>query len=466
MGIVTPALAGTPADAWRLVFALEAALILFAILLRLPALWTPGNEANYDLVDHLRYVDWYAEHLLPPPLDHSRVTYGPPLYYFLCGLLRRMGVSHGGLAVVSFVLALARLGLLWWGLRAFVRSGIARVGALAIASVLPAAVHIDGMINNESLSILLCSAALLCALRAHHAEGSARWRGALLAGVFCGLALLTKFSALMLVFAMGVGAVLDAVWSGGGPRTWARRLAPWIATLGMTTLIAGPWYVRNARLHQRSFPTAFHTHDWWAVPEPLRDVPLWQKRPLVYFYGFNEKTLGYPFFPGDWANDGARFASNMVATAFADYYNFQFARPPSKPEEQDGHNARLSKRTVALARVSVWAGIAITGVTVIASLAWLLWALRRRRADVVMLLCATGLAVAGQAYFATQYPADSYGVVKATYLQFAAAPMFAAFGLALAWLSRWRLAWPVVIALGLAVVAVAVYTTDARGSWF
>lgn len=450
----------------RVVLALELAIFLFAVLLRVPALWTTANEANYDLVDHLRYVDWFKDHFEAPPLDHSRVTYGPPLYYFLCGLLRRLGASHGDLAIVSFVLGLGRLGLLWWGLRQFVVSGVARVGALALAAVLPAAVHIDGMINNESLNIFLCTAALLLAYRAHQAEGAARTRQALFAGLFCGLALWTKFSALMLLIAMLLAAVVEASWRGGGAKERLRRMAPWLAAVGLAAAIAAPWYVRNVALHGRAFPTAFHTHDGWAVPKELRDVPLWQKRPVVYYFGFNASTLQYPFFPNDHQGGQARFLSNLLATTFADYYNFQFARPPGSGDKAHDRNHRLRERTVTLGRASIAAGLWLVVMTMGAALWLFVWAIRRRRAGEVMLLFSAGLAIGGQAYFATQFPADMYGVVKATYLQFAAAPLFAAFGLGVAWAARRWLSAPLSVVSVAALLTVALYTTHERLTWY
>ena len=72
------------------------------------------------------------------------------------------------------------------------------------------------------------------------------------------------------------------------------------------------------------------------------------------------------------------------------------------------------------------------------------------------------LAVVGQLHFAVKYPIDSEGMVKAIYLQFAAAPLCATFGVAVAWLWRRRRARILAVVELAAVAAVAVYAIACR----
>ena len=60
------------------------------------------------------------------------------------------------------------------------------------------------------------------------------------------------------------------------------------------------------------------------------------------------------------------------------------------------------------------------------------------------------------------YPYDFQGPIKGVYLQFAAAPLFALFGLAVHQMTRRRATWPIAVVQCAALVAIASYTIYAR----
>jgi hypothetical protein len=72
------------------------------------------------------------------------------------------------------------------------------------------------------------------------------------------------------------------------------------------------------------------------------------------------------------------------------------------------------------------------------------------------------LGVVGALSFAIQFPYDWEGVVKGVYLHFAAAPLYAVFGLGVVWLSKRPLGKPFAGAALLSVAAVAAYTIACR----
>ena len=68
-------------------------------------------------------------------------------------------------------------------------------------------------------------------------------------------------------------------------------------------------------------------------------------------------------------------------------------------------------------------------------------------------------------HFAIKYPHDELGVIKGEYLQFSAAPLYAAFGIAVEWALARRRRWPLAGAMLLGVALIGAYTVCCRTGW-
>ena len=133
----------------------------------------------------------------------------------------------------------------------------------------------------------------------------------------------------------------------------------------------------------------------------------------------------------------AQFWTPLVASTFVDYYNFAYAPypDPSAPHQVANANGRpLRDDVLAVSRASMIAGTLVAATTLAAWCVALAGVCRRREWGRLALLLVPLFALVGQLHFSVKYPVDSEGMIKATYLQFAAAPLFALFGLAVAWL--------------------------------
>jgi 4-amino-4-deoxy-L-arabinose transferase-like glycosyltransferase len=399
-------------------------------------------RASYDLVDHQRYTDWFRDHWTLPSMRLSRLTYGPPLYYLLAGKIRAMGQGWPTLIGWSAVLGTLRLALLWWALRRLLpTSTLGRVAALSLAAVLPAAVHIDGMVNNESLSMLACWATMACWLRFGGASDDARLRWGLATGVLLAIALLTKFSAVMLVIAAVGAAVLE----------WGRRATPWVAGVLVAVVLVSPYYARNREQTGLVFPTAFELLDAGAISQQVRDTPVYARRPLTFYWQFEPAVWERPY----WSTGAGQFWSTLVAVTYADYSAYHFSPRTEAPPPRG-----WSEATLARAGRSVLGGTVIGVITAGAWLVCLVLALWRREAPWAAMLVVSALAIVGQLFFATKYPVDHYGVIKGTYIQFGAAPLYVCFGLAV---SRRGVLGRALAVVGLGALAlVAYYTLTSR----
>ncbi|HZY43126.1 MAG TPA: glycosyltransferase family 39 protein [Anaerolineae bacterium] len=126
------------------------------------------------------------------------------------------------------------------------------LGAAAVNAFTPMFVFISGAINNDNLTMLLCSLSLLLMIKRLREEQGAggrkfsfrlgRW---LPLGIVIGLATLTKTSALGLLPITAITVVIVA-WRRG---SWPEFFAGAIATAVPVLLIAGWWYLRNIQLY-------------------------------------------------------------------------------------------------------------------------------------------------------------------------------------------------------------------------
>jgi 4-amino-4-deoxy-L-arabinose transferase-like glycosyltransferase len=111
-----------------------------------------------------------------------------------------------------------------------------RLIAFSIIAFWPRFVYLSSTINNDNLLYLLATVTLYLLLRLQ--RDGLNWRSAALLGITLGLTLLTKVSAVFLVFPVGIGLlfVLCKDWR-------ALRFIPLIGL--MVVLIAGWWYLHN-----------------------------------------------------------------------------------------------------------------------------------------------------------------------------------------------------------------------------
>ena len=438
----------------------EVLLVLVGIALRVSMLRSFPPQEGYDFEYHWEYIAWVARNGTVPPLT-LREAFHPPLFYVLAGGLVRWGSGPEGVQLVSVVCGCLRTVLVWAGLEIYVtRSRLARLVALGLSAVLPASVHVDGMVSGESLFSLLVIVALLVAPQVFRAAGARRHAFAALLGVVLGLAVLTKTSGLTLLGAVALTVLVQLVGGDGGWRGRARRLAPWCVGFAAFAMISGWYFVDNQVRYGKAVLNSF---DGWEAfyMVAYRDMPIVFRRPPEFVVGWSAEIYDTPFYPSA-ALARARFLPIQVASTFADYYNYGFApRRPDLPSVTAAGKP-MPARALALARASVAGGTVVALVTVLAWLATAVSSFRGRAYDCTLLLLVPLTAVFGQLAFAVIYPYDVLGVVKGAYLQFAAPTLSALFGLGTAWLAgRRRLRLLTVLPLA-ALASVAAYTVYCR----
>ena len=269
--------------------ALFIIIAIYAILaalyaVRTPAWQAPDEPAHYNYVAQvaasgccpvIEQGDWDSAYLdalkgsafAPSGLGElATVQYEdhqPPLYYLI--LAPFYTLTDGNLTALRLVSALfGAMVVLNVCIAAFIafpkRPQIAAAAALLVA-VLPQFLAISASVNNDSLSWALIGLGIVGML-AYLRDPMRDWRFEVALGVICGLALLTKVNALMLLPLGMVAILLRWRWvvSTLPPHNApARRAAPlqtpvqdwrdlarrWLAFLLPALVIAALWWVRN-----------------------------------------------------------------------------------------------------------------------------------------------------------------------------------------------------------------------------
>ena len=228
---------GRPGTALAVILAVALVVRVAVVLL------TPDYEPLFDAADY----DSRAASVVsgdgfgPSALGPGPSAFRPPLYPLaLAGVQalgggwtaeRFLGVLFGVVSVFLIFLIAIRL----WDRRT-------ALVAAAIAAVFPPLVLLNVSTLSETLFVPLSLAALLAVL---HYRDDERLRWAVLGGLLCGLAILTRTSGVPLVLALAFG-----VWI-ARPRFSRPALAAPLTLVLATVLTVAPWVVRNTVVFDR-----------------------------------------------------------------------------------------------------------------------------------------------------------------------------------------------------------------------
>ncbi|HMF41646.1 MAG TPA: hypothetical protein VKQ32_13300 [Polyangia bacterium] len=448
---------------WARAHVPELCALGVGVLLRLSMALTYDARIGYDFNAHWPHIQYIATKHELPPLGFNTTSCHPPLYHLIGAALVSLGLGAGALGWLSALWGMLRLGLIWVGLERWLpESRLARVVALGLAAVIPASVHLEGMITNETLVMLISAGALVVTPWAIRTARAGRgWPMAALA-VLLALAMLSKISASVLVTSVALAMGLEIVRAG---RSWARalrvRALPIAALVVIVASLTAPFFVRNQMLSGQLAPSAYE-QALQPNQAPFEKIPYLQRRPLGFYVGWDPRIFIHALYPTG-IKPQPRFWPVLIASTFNDYYVFSYSGGGKYNKQR-----WVSAAGVTLGCLSVAAGTVIALVTVLAwfAAARTLW---RRREDgepdsrFALLLAPLG-ALLGLLHFVTKYPNDNFGPIKGAYLQFTAPVLCALFGVGVAWMwrrggRRWRAA--AVTSLG-ALALVAAYSLQAR----
>jgi 4-amino-4-deoxy-L-arabinose transferase-like glycosyltransferase len=223
----------------------------------------------------------------------------PPLFYALAVVLEKLGLGRDGGMIISLAAGAVRLVLADRVFRAIAADAPpkSRLFANAIHAFVPVGIRMDVFYSPESLAATLCVAAVSIAL-------VGRW---VWAGIFLGLALLTKSTSVA-----AVPAVLVALaWR------WPiapKKIAHAAAAVAIAVAILLPWAKGNIE----RFGTPY-ANTYLANNDPVWKKPMLERHATSYYVPkLRLSELAYPFYRGP----PLSMPNVAVFDAWGDYYNF------------------------------------------------------------------------------------------------------------------------------------------------
>ncbi len=232
-------------------------------------------RVGFDAHHHLAYVDFLLEHGALPLATDGWMMFHPPVFYAataaLVELQRAIAPAAESLLAWKLLPFLAGLGnvLLCHALarRLFVASPRDVAFATLFAATLPMNLYIASYLTNESLHALLASGVVLGTTGLLLARQPGR-RRLLVLGALMGLALLTKYTAVIVTCVAAF--FLAAKWA-LAERAPASAVAKRLGALAAVLLaVAGWFYLRNLVHFQQPFPLNVdlpgQTMQWWSPP--------------------------------------------------------------------------------------------------------------------------------------------------------------------------------------------------------
>lgn len=448
---------------WCLSRKLEVFVFSLGVALRGSMRFSFRPEWSYDSDLHWEVAEWIAKHHRVPPVEAVFQAQHPPLYYSLAATLFEHGVPRREMVWLSVLFGTCRLALIWAALEIYLPGRRwARVSTLALASVIAASVHLDGMIYPESMSCMWICAALLLVPAAFRQRWHARYRLTLGVGLLLGLSMLTKISAIVVIGALGATVGLELFLNDDTLLARAKNALPWAAMLAVVVAVCGWYFMRNVRDYGQPFVTTFDLQSQHSLVRPYDNVPLGDRRSFGFVVNWSQAIYAWPFWPSA-MGEHPRFFPVAMASTFVDYWNFSFSglNPAGQSPIWAGSRP-MSAQVLAAARYAMWGGTVIMLASAAAWFVAMRHSLLSRDFGAVCVLLVPLFTVLAALQFAITYPVDSYGVTKGVYMQFGAAPMYLLFGLALDWAHRRVQRWPLLALLLAALWGVAAYTVYCR----
>lgn len=268
-------------------------LLLLGMAARLHNAWRAPALSGYDAFAHFTYIWFLADTGQVPLPTHGWSFFHPPLYYALmAGLWKALVSSDPLLRLKVGKVLVAALGCIhaagaWWVVRrSFPQRPHLGWMAAAFTMLVPVQLYSAGFLGNEALNAVTASVGLLALLWTLEKPSAAR---AAVLGLALGLAMLAKFTAVVIV-AASLTTIAWRGWSRGEVRGAAKTAA---IAVGALLLVCGPYYLRSILVYGTPFQLSRDTF----MVSYVEDNQPQAARGLLEYLTFDPVVLRRPVWP-------------------------------------------------------------------------------------------------------------------------------------------------------------------------
>ncbi len=198
---------------------------------------------GFDVKEHLAYIQYISDHISLPLASQGWEFFQAPLFYMISAFVFKAGMALSGYAatlrllhVIPLLCGLVQIEIGYRTMKiAFSENKNIQILGTLICGILPMNIYMSQTIGNEQLSGVLTAVVLYLCIKQHYAPDK---NFSIATGVFLGLALLAKVSALLLIPLVVINYMLDRKDS----RSCMR---PAFTSFVIAFLISGWFYIRN-----------------------------------------------------------------------------------------------------------------------------------------------------------------------------------------------------------------------------
>lgn len=161
-------------------------------------------RSHFDWQGHLDYIQYIAKHWKVPIATDGWEMFQPPLYYLISAVILKF--SGGSLKAIQTFTTLAGLGNLlfsWFLLcQIFPTQTRKRNLGFSVIAMLPMGFYMNSMISNEIFSGSMIAGTIVLSIYLLFKKGFISYNSLILAGLACGLGLLSKYTALFVLLSL------------------------------------------------------------------------------------------------------------------------------------------------------------------------------------------------------------------------------------------------------------------------
>ncbi len=304
----------------RVYFIIILLCFLAAALIRANNNFRFVPAGGYDASGHLSYIYQIKSGWGIPLANEGWSSFHPPLYHILMAAIwktlgnRSPWPVHIIIRMVSTLLnlAIAMLTLLTINLLWHKRYLISLLGISFILFV-PLHIYTSSMIGNEQLTAFLVSTGIWL-LILYRQKPHLRYISAILMGVVSGLALLSKYTGLLILITIVICLLQKILFNDDHRREYGFSL---LTVIIISFLISGGYYVRNMLFFDQPFVLS---QEYLIVAEAMKQQPPGD-RQWSDFFGFDLRTFYDPIIRNPEGNipiSRSRYVWSLV------YSNFWF----------------------------------------------------------------------------------------------------------------------------------------------